>query len=101
MELQISSHSSKPTFALLPKNKREITIIAHWIKAFNCFTAMYSRRWPKEVPGLLKHIEVVIELADANWKSYDRSFRRLHANGLDKFGQINVDLYLSSSRSPF
>ena len=48
-------------------------------------------------------MEVVIRLADdySNWKSYDKSFRRLHANGLERFGQINVDLYLSFSRSHF
>ena len=103
MELQISSHSSKPTFTLVPKTKREVNTIASWTKAFNCFTAVYSRKWPEEIPGLLKHMEVVVGLADdnANWKAYDKGFRRLHANGLEQFGQINIDLYLSSSRSPF
>ena len=103
IELQISSHSAKPTFTLVPKNKKEVNTISRWIKAFNCFTAVYSRRWPEEVPGLLKHMEVVIGLADdnANWRSYDRSFRKLQANGLESFGQINVDLYLSASKGPF
>ena len=103
MELQISSHSSKPTFTLVPKTKREVNTIARWTKAFNCFTAVYSRKWPEEIPGLLKHMEVVVGLADdnANWKAYDKGFRRLHANGLEQFSQINIDLYLSSSRSPF
>ena len=103
MELQISSHSSKPTFTLVPKTKREVNTIARWTKAFNCFTAVYSRKWPEEIPGLLKHMEVVVGLADdnANWKEYDKGFRRLHANGLEQFGQINIDLYLSLSRSPF
>ena len=77
--------------------------IAKWIKAFNCFTAVYSRRWPDEVPGLLKHMEVVIGLTDdnANWLLYDQSFRKLHANGLESFGQINIDLFLSASKGPF
>ena len=103
MELQISSHSSKPTFTLIPRTKQEVNTISRWIKAFNCFTAVYSCQWPEEVPGLLKHIELVIGLADgnANWKAYDKGFRRLHANGSEKFRQINVDPYLSSSRSPF
>ena len=103
MELQISSHSAKPTFTLVPKNKKEVNTIAKWIKAFNCFTAVYSRRWPEEVPGLLKYMEVVIGLSDdnANWRLYDRSFRKLHANGLESFGQINVDIYLSLSKGPF
>ena len=56
MELQISSHSSKPTLTLVPKSKKEVNTIAKWIKAFNCFMAVYSRKWPEEVPGLLKHI---------------------------------------------
>ena len=92
MELQISSHSAKLTFTLVPKNKKEVNTIAKWIKVFNCFTAVYSWKWPEEVPGLLKHMEVVIGLSDdnANWLSYDRSLRRLHANGLEAFGQINV-----------
>ena len=74
-----------------------------WIKAFNCFTAVYSRRWPEEVPGLLKDMEVVISLADenANWRLYNQSFCKLHANGLESFGRINVDLYLSASKGPF
>ena len=103
MELQISSHSAKPTFTLVPKNKKEVNTIAKWIKAFNCFTAVYTRRWPQEVPGLLKHMQVVISLADdnANWRLYDRSFRKLHANGLESLGQINVDFYLSASKGPF
>ena len=92
MELQISSHSAKLTFTLVPKNKKEVNTIAKWIKVFNCFTAVYSWKWPEEVPGLLKHMEVVIGLSDdnANWLSYDRSLRRLHANGLEAFGQINI-----------
>ena len=103
MELQISSQSLKPTFTLVPKSKKEVNTIAKWIKAFNCFTAVYSRKWPEEVPGLLKHMEVVIGLSDANanWRSYDISFRKLHANGLERFGQINIDLYLMASRGPF
>ena len=74
MELQISSHSSKPTFTLVPKTKREVNTIARWTKAFNCFTAVYSRKWPEEIPGLLKHMEVVVGLADdnTNWKAYDK-----------------------------
>ena len=98
MELKITSHSSNPTFNLVPKNKKEVNTIGKWIKAFNCFTAVYARRWPDEVPGLLKHMEVVIGLADDNagWRMYDRSFRKLHANGLESFGQINVDLYLAA-----
>ena len=103
MELQISSHSAQQTFTLVPKNKKEVNTIARWIKAFNCFTAVYSRKWPEEVPGLLKHMDIVIGLADnnANWRSYEKSFRKLHANGKEKFGQINVDLYLAASRAPF
>ena len=48
-------------------------------------------------------MEVVVGLADdnANWRLYDRSFRKLHTNGLESFGQINVDLYLSASKGPF
>ena len=59
--------------------------------------------WPEEVPGLLKYMEVVIGLSDnnANWRLYDRSFHKLHANGLESFGQINVDIYLSLSKGPF
>ena len=103
MELQISSHSEQPTFTLVPKNEKEVNTIARWIKAFNCFTAVYSRKWPEEVPGLLKHMDIVIGLSDdnANWRSYDKSFWKLHANGKEKFGQINVDLYLLASRAPF
>ena len=66
MELQISSHSSKPTFTLVLKTKQEVNMISRWIKTFNCFTAVYSRRWPEEVPGLLKHMELVIGLAEDN-----------------------------------
>ena len=66
MELQISSHSAQPTFTLVPKYRTEVNMITKWIKAFNCFTAIYSRRWPDEVPCLLKHMVVVIGLADDN-----------------------------------
>ena len=103
MELQINSQSAKPTFTLVPKTRRTINTVARWVKAFNCYTAVYARKWPEEVPGLLKHAEIVMGLADdnANWRSYDKNFRKLHANGLEKYGQINVDLYLSSARTPF
>ena len=55
------------------------------------------------MPGLIKHMEVVIGLADdnANWRLYDRSFCKLHGNGLESFGQINPDLYLPASKGPF
>ena len=103
MELQISSHSSKATFALVPKSKKDVNMIAKWIKTFNRFTAVYSRKWPEEVPGILKHMDVVIGLSDnnSNWRSYDISFCKLYANALERFGQINIDLYLTASRGPF
>ena len=76
MELQISSHSAKPTFNLVPENKKEVNTMARWIKTFNCFTTVYPWRWLEEVPGLLKHMEVVIGLSEdnANWWSYNKSF---------------------------
>ena len=103
MELKINSQSSKPTFTLVPKTRRAITTVARWVKAFNCYMAVYTRKWPEEIPGLLKHAEIVMGLADdsANWQSYDKNFRKLHANGLERYGQINVDLYLSSARTTF
>ena len=66
----VPEFSAKPTFTFVPKNKKEVNTIAEWIKAFNCFMAVYSRRWPEEVPGLLKHMEVVVGLSDdnANWR---------------------------------
>ena len=53
MELQISSLSAKLVLTLVLKNKKEVNTIAKWIKTVNCFTAVYSRRWLEEVPGLL------------------------------------------------
>ena len=48
-------------------------------------------------------MEVVIGLSNdnANWWSYDISFRKLHANGLERFRQINSDLYLTASQGRF
>ena len=62
-ELQISSHSVQSTFTLAPKNKKEVNTIVRWVKAFNCFIAVYSWKRSEEVPGRLKHIEVVIGLS--------------------------------------
>ena len=39
-ELQISSHWAKPTFTLVPKNKKDVNTIARGIKAL--FMVVYS-----------------------------------------------------------
>ena len=81
----MSSHSAKPTFPLVPKDKTDVNTIVRGIKAFNRFTAVYFRWWLKEVLGLLKHMEVVVGLVDdyANGRLYDKSFRKLHVTPSD------------------
>ena len=83
MKLQISSDLAKPTCNLVPKNKKEVNTIVRWIKAFNCFMVAYSWQCTEEVPDPLKHMEVVIGLADnnTNFRSYIKSFRKLLAKG--------------------
>ena len=46
-------------------------------------------------------MEVVVGLVDDNRRLYDKSFRKLHANSLKMFGQMNIDLHLLALRSPF
>ena len=99
MELQTSSHSVQPTFTLVPK---KVNTIVRWIKAFNCFTAVYPWRWPEEVPGLLEHMKVVIRLSHPESK-FIREVARLVLQQL--IGQTcsisTLPLLLTGSRGEY
>ena len=59
---------------------KKIKTIHEWNSAFSIFVAIYTQKFPLEIPHSLKRGEHVrqLERDGANWLYYDEEFRRLH-----------------------
>ncbi|XP_033730644.1 uncharacterized protein LOC117320063 [Pecten maximus] len=62
------------------KQKMVLNNIEQWTTAFLRFVAIYSERFPKEIPQVIKHGELVRDLASRRtgmaWLEYDQQVRR-------------------------
>ena len=97
-ELVVDPETDELTFK---KTWQDITSISRWTRAFRRYMIIYAQKWPTEFPGLLKHEEIVADLAEegANWCAYDKKFRKRHAHGHIEFGQIDPMMFMGSAKS--
>lgn len=77
LQFQLIANS---TLAVVPnKPKFSIYSIEHWTTAFLRYIAIYPEKYPEGVPHLIKHAEMVRELATSNssnaWLTYDQKYR--------------------------
>ena len=77
---QIQSAGKSDFKILKTKKKGQIRNIEQWTNAFLRFVAIYSIKHPKKVPNVLKHGEIVRDLASRKtgsaWLVYDQQVRR-------------------------
>ena len=66
------------------------------------FTAVYAERFPNETPKLLKHAEIVRDMASSGivtWQTYDKQIRMDRQVRGTSWGKINVEFILQAQRS--
>ena len=89
--------------AVVPKKtKQSINTIYQWTTAFLRFTAVYAERFPNETPKLLKHAEIVRDMASSGivtWQTYDKQIRMDRQVRGTSWGKINVEFILQAQRS--
>ena len=75
-----SDKEKNPSLCLEPVSNAEKHLsIETWLSCFHIFVGVYTSRLPHEAPALMKHGEVVRDLAarGGNWKFYDENVRFL------------------------
>ena len=89
--------------ALVPKKtKQSINTIYQWTTAFLRFTAVYAERFPNETPKLLKHAEIVCDMASSGivtWQTYGKQIRMDRQFRGNSWGKISVEFILQAQRS--
>ena len=78
--VQTTQSNDRPVISLEPAQKaKRIIAIDQWITAFQTFVAIYTVRFPKDAPALMKYSETVRDLAakNAHWRYYDENSRFL------------------------
>ena len=94
--VQTTQSNDRPVISLEPAQKaKRIIAIDQWITAFQTFVAIYTVRFPKDAPALMKYSETVRDLAakNAHWRYYDENFRYLRQKktfplGPDSLGTV-------------
>ena len=89
--------------AVVPKKtKQSINTIYQWTTAFLRFTAVYAEKFSNETPKLLKHAEIVRDMASSGivtWQTYDKQIRMDRQVRGTSWGKINVEFILQAQRS--
>ena len=97
--VQTTQSNARPVISLEPAQKaKRIIAIDQWITAFQTFVAIYTVRFPKDAPALMKYSETVRDLAakNAHWRYYDENFRFLRQKTLFPWDQIHWELWLQA-----
>ncbi|XP_078330016.1 uncharacterized protein LOC144617448 isoform X1 [Crassostrea virginica] len=78
VRLQSAGNSEYKFVAAKPK--KSIKSVEQWTTAFLKFLAVYSEKFPKQIPAVIKHGEIVRELANrcngSSWLTYDKQVRK-------------------------
>ncbi|XP_062601565.1 uncharacterized protein LOC134263260 [Saccostrea cucullata] len=85
------------------KSKTAIKSIDQWTTAFLKFLAIYSEKFPNLVPAVIKHGEIVRELASRRtglaWLSYDRQVRKDIESMSIPWGQLHYEYWVMATTS--
>lgn len=88
---------------VVPKKiKQSINTIYQWTTGFLRFIAVYAEIFPNETPKLLKHAEIVRDIASpglVTWQTYDKQIRMDRQVRGTSWGKINVEFILQAQRS--
>ena len=77
------------------KQSKAIQTLEEWDKSFARFHVILIKRHPQLSEALMTHQQQVKKVA-ANWKGYDKVFRRGLADGSIKWGQMNAGLVMDA-----
>lgn len=76
MSVHLRSSGKSELKLVKSKNRKSIKSIDQWTAAFLKFLAIYSEKFPKLIPSVIKHGEIVRELASRrtgmSWLLYDK-----------------------------
>lgn len=106
--LRLQSAGNSEYKFVAPKSKKSIKSIEQWPSAFLKFLAAYSEKCPKQVPAVIKHCEIVRELASRSfglaWLTCDKQVRK-YIGEVDSLGTASLWVlgnghHLSSTPNP-
>lgn len=100
MQFQIVENSK---LAVIPNKPRfGIYNIEQWTTAFIRYIAIYAEKFPDQVPFLLKHAELVRDLAQNttgnSWQEYDQRYRLDRQVRGIPWGVFNMEFYIMATR---
>ena len=86
-------------FLLTPKNRRLLSEV-EWGMAFDIYIAVYTKKYPEQLPALLTYSRQVKDLMKyrANWRFYDEEYRRSRQFQPHPWSVIRQDLELRAFR---
>lgn len=83
------------------KPKKSIKTIEQWTTAFLKFLAVYSEKYPKQIPAVIKHGEIVRELASRclgqTWLTYDKQVRKDIEVKSIPWGQLHYEYWVMAT----
>ena len=98
-----SSEIINSDVAVVPKKiKQSINTIYQWTTGFLRFIAVYAEIFPNETPKLLKHAEIVRDIASpglVTWQTYDKQIKMDRQVRGTSWEKINVEFILQAQRS--
>jgi hypothetical protein len=83
------------------KSKQFITNIFSWTTGFIRYISIYSEKFPKEIPALLKHAETVRDMAssgNSSWQTYDKQIRMDRQARGTPWGKLNVEFLIQAQK---
>jgi hypothetical protein len=78
---QLSLSKDDGSISVISKNRKQISLISQWDKAFSSFVSVYVQKNPKEFVDLLQYSNLIKSMhhQGGNWRKYDEAFRQHRA----------------------
>lgn len=99
--LRLQSAGNSKYKCVASKPKKSIKSIEQWTSAFLKFLAVYSEKYPKQIPAVIKHGEIVRELASRclglAWLTYDKQVRKNIEVRSIPWGQLHYEYWVMAT----
>lgn len=99
--LRLQSAGNSEFKFVASKPKKSIKSIEQWTSAFLKFLAVYSEKYPKQIPAVIKHGEIVRELASRSfglaWLTYDKQVRKDIEVRSIPWGQLHYEYWVMAT----
>lgn len=99
--LRLQSAGNSEYKFVASKPKKSIKSIEQWTSVFLKFLAVYSEKYPKQVPAVIKHCEIVHELASRSfglaWLTYDKQVRKDIEVRSIPWGQLHYEYWVMAT----